>query len=324
MIDTIKGYQDLEGNTQSLDHFIINLEGSKILKDTNNGMGFVKGSLNNFKISIRYSLLDKSINRISFEGSIPKFLYGNNLASCSPSDVELVLNSLSDILEIPLDDAKITRIDFGVNFLVKYPVSVYMKAIQEFPRHKRVVEGRESVSFRIKSNTKEITFYDKILEMQKDKKSRQALSTIPDFIKEINILRYEVKSLRGHSIIPRLKNLTFIDVCTSETFNYLYEVLVATFNKVNIVDIEIPSKILVSRNGWLKNFLALIGLREYGLNETFNLIDSIDYDVEDPGQKRSNLKRSIRELTSQYNNLHSISIKRELEAKLGALYGILL
>ena len=172
-------------------------------------------------------------------------------------------------------------------------------------------------------DTKEITFYDKILEMQKNKISRLALSTVPDFIKELNILRYEVQSLRGHRIIPRLKNLTFIKACSPETFDYLYEVLVTTFNKVNIVDFEIPSKILVSRKGWLKNFLAMIGLKSYGLNETFNLIDSQDFNVKSTSQKRSNQKKIARKLRSQYNNLHQTSIKRELESKLGALYGIL-
>ena len=190
---------------------------------------------------------------------------------------------------------------------------------------KRVLYDGETVTFQTKSNKKAISFYDKLLEMEKDKWSREALATIPDFIKEYyNILRYEIKVLKYHKSVSRLKNLTFIDLCKPEIYEYLYHILVTTFDKLSIVDFDIPANSFVSRKGWLKNFLAMIGLKSYGIPETFNLIDSQDYDVQDPVVKRSNQKKIVRDLVSQYNNLHQTSIKRELASKLGALYGILI
>ena len=154
-------------------------------------------------------------------------------------------------------------------------------------------------------------------------KSREAFKALPEFVKHLNILRFEVK-IKKYSKRPILgKDLHFKDLCSPDTFQILIDHLAKELNAVNIVEFEIPSNSFVSGRGWIKDFLAMIGLKEYGLNEMCNLIDSQEYDVKNPSVTRSQYKGSVRGLESRSNELHSTSIKNELESKLGALYGIL-
>ncbi len=328
MIDTIRGYLDLTP-IPDLDLIPISsltprIENPKIQQNLESQTGYLKGMIKNFKVSIRYPLHNEVAKQISIEGSIPKFLYGNNIASCTPSDVHLVLDTLSDIIEVPLDNLKITRLDFGFNFVVKRPVANYIQAIQGYPRRQRVLHQGQTVDFRIKTDYQGVTFYDKLKEMKKDMKSREAFKALPEFIKHLNILRFEVK-IKKYSEKPILgKELRFTDLYSPDTFQRLIDHLAKELNTVNIVEFDIPSNSFVSGRGWVKDFLAMIGLREYGLNEMYNLIDSQEYDVKNPSVTRSQYKRSVRELVSQSNELHSTSIISELESKLEALYGILI
>jgi hypothetical protein len=117
MIDTIRGYLDLTP-IPDLDPIPISdlypkLENPKTQLNHESQIGYLKGMIKNFKVSIRYSIHDEIAIRISIEGSVPKFLYGNNIASCTPSDVRLVLDALSDTLEVPLDNLKITSLHYS-------------------------------------------------------------------------------------------------------------------------------------------------------------------------------------------------------------------
>jgi len=325
MIDTIRGYLNLDShvNPISIIDLQSKLDNPKIQQNPQSHTGFLKGQIKNFKISIRYSLSDLSdqfANQISFEGSAPKFIYENNIAQVSPDDIRLVLEALSDSLSITLDDAKITRLDFGFNFVVRRPISYYIQAIQEFPRMQRVLYQGQTVSFRTSSRIREITFYDKLREMRKDLKSRETFKALPDFIKDLSILRYEVKLLKCGRI-EFVKKLKFSDLTDPIFFSSLYENLSDTFSKLRIVDFEFPSKSFVS-HGWLKDFLAFIGLQKYGMNEAYNLINSHDYNSKNLAVAKSQDRSKIKELVSKSKEILQTSVKTELAETLAALNNI--
>ena len=263
--------------------------------------------------------LNGKVNRIYFEGSIPKFLYGNNIAQCSAEDIESVMDALSDTLSIDLSSAKITRLDIGFNFLVSNPVSYYISSVNSYPRLQKITHENETVTFSSKSKARTVLFYDKKKEM-KDTGNKKALSSLSDLINDINILRFEVRFRKHFDSQLKLEKVTFLDLCSKDTHQTLSNILIDTFNKVEFGILEIPSEILVSGRGGLKNFLALIGLKEYGYEKIMSLIKSREFDVQNQAVKRSILKKHIRELVSSNNELLRLSVKNELESKLGALY----
>ena len=326
MIDTIKGYLILDPRTnpKPIIELKEKIDNPKTQTNPQSQTGFLKGQIKNFKISIRYSLndlFDGLAYQVSFEGSAPKFLYGNNIAQCSPKDIQSVLDALSDALSISLYDAKITRLDFGFNFVVRRPIPEYINAIQHFPRMGRVLYQDQTVSFRTSSKTREIIFYDKIEEMRKDRKAREEYKVLSENIKNLSILRYEVRLLkRSHNYL--IKDLKFSQLFKPSFFVSLYKYMLETFNRLVIEDLEIPSRSFVSGHSWLKNFLASIGLHKYGVNEAFSLIDECTRDVKNPSVAKSQQKRQIRELVSINKEILHTGVKSELEGALNAFYGI--
>jgi hypothetical protein len=319
MIDTIKGYLNIYQDPIQIDQLKDILEKPSLSKPNDSDYGYLNGKIKNFKISIHYNINSEKITRVSFEGSIPKFLYGNNIAQCSAEDIESVMDALSDSLRIDLSPAKITRLDVGFNFLVSNPVSYYISSINSYPRLLKINHENETVTFSSKSKARTVLFYDKLKEM-KDKGNKEALSSLSDFINDNNILRFEVRFQKHFDPQLKIERVTFLDLCSKDTHRTLVNILIDTYNKVEFGVIEIPSEILVSGRGGLKSFLALIGLKEYGHDRLLSLIKNQEFDVKNPAVKRSILKKHLRELVSSNDEILHLSVKNELESKLGALY----
>jgi len=319
MIDTIKGYLNIYQDTIQIDQLKDILENPRVSGGKDSDYEYITGTIKSFKISIHYNINNGKVYRIYFEGSIPKFLFGNNIAQSYPEDIESVMNALSDALTIDISPAKITRLDIGFNFLVSNPVSYYISSINSYPRLQKITHENETVTFSSKSKAKTVLFYDKKKEM-KDKGDKEALSSLSDFINDINILRFEVRFQKHFDPQLKLERVTFLDLCSKNTYRTLVTILIDTFNKVEFGVLEIPSEILVSGRGGLKSFLALIGLKEYGHEKLLSLIKSQEFNVKNQAVKKSILKKHLRELVSSNDELLRFTVKNELESKLGALY----
>ncbi len=321
MIDTIHGYL-----TIPKERFLSINDLQKVLDNTSSfqkheDFGFFTGYLKNIKVTANYRELDHSIIRINFRGSIPKYLYGNNLASCSPSDILQAEEAMSEALGMDLSKASISRLDFGVNLVVSQSVPLYINSIHGCKKMAKSVYPGESVTFTY--SYRAVTFYDKIEEMVAHAEDIDP-DSIPDFIDDINILRFEVRLLKQVYKQLGLDSIQFNDLSSSKLHVLLADFLITVFSDVVIGEFEVLPENLISQRGWLKDFLAMIGLESYGYDRIMDLIDSLEFDVKAQRQKRSNLRKGVRELVSQSSKLHSTSIKSELDGKLGALYGILI
>ena len=58
-------------------------------------------------------------------GSLCKFLYGNNVVNFTRTDTRLAFEKLSDTLHISLNNATVSRMDVAYNFEVTYPPESY-------------------------------------------------------------------------------------------------------------------------------------------------------------------------------------------------------
>ena len=121
---------------------------------------------------------------IVIEGSLPKYLFGNNLETLTRRATQEAIKSLSDDLHLPVERARVCRFDVAQNFLMKRPVIEYLSALNGARYYKRSdFADRETVTFH--NTQRSLCFYDKALELEKKKEG------MPDYFKGKNILRYE-------------------------------------------------------------------------------------------------------------------------------------
>lgn len=105
------------------------------------------------------------------EASLPKLIFGNNVAMMGDGDLPLAFEALDDhvgeVLHLPLPpsgDWNVARADFCYNFQVGDTLPVYLSALSrlQVSRHNRRPVNLETVEFYAKANR--IKFYDKFAE----------------------------------------------------------------------------------------------------------------------------------------------------------------
>ena len=106
------------------------LEEAKEQTDLATGEIRTFGSVGGLKVSI-YT------GGVSIIGSLPKFIYGNNVCPFDRHSTQRAIEKLSDLFHINIADADVTGIEFGTNFLMKYKVSDYLSKLGEMPRLSR-------------------------------------------------------------------------------------------------------------------------------------------------------------------------------------------
>lgn len=122
---------------------------------------------------------------ISFEGSLPKSLYGHNLVTLSLKDVERCIMQLSKHLGVPMYLATVEYAEFAHNFIVDNPPILYLRKLRATKNFKeRDYEGTKY----IEGDKVRLKFYDKMKEAKEKRElpkyNRQKLPP--------NLLRYEV------------------------------------------------------------------------------------------------------------------------------------
>lgn len=184
MYDRIKMFQQGQFNNveQNLDNV------SDIVdKETGEVIGY-KGKVENLNISIFNSGL-------SITGSLSKFMYNDNLFSLTQKTTKEAIYKLSDSLKINIDEAKISELEFGTNFIMKYPIKMYLDLLKNAPYLEAIRTTNDTLYFRSKgktrgvrgNNNKVLCFYDKVKEVE----AREGL--IPSVYANQNVLRYEIR-----------------------------------------------------------------------------------------------------------------------------------
>ena len=101
-------------------------------------------------------------------GSLCKFLHGNNIVNFTRTDTRLAFEKLSDTLHVSLNNATVSRMDVAYNFDVTYPPESYFYHLGNLPYYKRLEQmfykGVEGLYYSSVSDKKQLVFYDKIKE----------------------------------------------------------------------------------------------------------------------------------------------------------------
>ncbi len=205
-------------------------------------------------------------NGISLKGSICKHYLGSNFYTLTREQTHLAIEQISQDLQLPIQNAKVTRIDMAENFIMQYDEKLYFKYLSKLNYYKRL-EQDNGLYFR--QNNKLLVFYGKVLEQRKKGE------IIPDCFKNKHLLRYEIRYLKN---IPRQLNKT--TVLASDLYDpSFYEMLVNNwkneyFNIQKAKEIAINPESLKDVKSFQKQ-LMLAGLSSIFGSE-INALDFVD------------------------------------------------
>ena len=167
-------------------HLVTLLTDAKEQTDLETGEQKTYGSIKGMRVGIYPSA-------IRIEGSLPKFLYdGSNILPLNRHTTEEAIKKLSDALQINIEDARVSSIEFGANFLVRHKPSAYLDRMGEMPRRYRHRFCADTLYYKHKGKQQPdiFTFYDKMIEAKTNG------MTIPKGFEDANFLRVELR-LKG-------------------------------------------------------------------------------------------------------------------------------
>ena len=122
---------------------------------------------------------------ISLKGSLPKLLLPTNIHTLNRSGVKDAINKLSDTLHLPIDGAKVTRIDVSTVLPVTRPVNDYYQYMGNKPYSQRLQATADTLYYNTK--IKQLIFYNKIAE------AKAKSMMIPTVFNIAFLLRVEVR-----------------------------------------------------------------------------------------------------------------------------------
>lgn len=121
------------------------------------------------------------------DGSLCKYLFGNNYKTMGRHDTQQAVEMLSDSLHLPMDKATITRLDFGLNIIMQHPLDVYYNHLGLLSRAQRLQEPNGL--YYVVSGGR-YCFYDK------NREQRAHNEPIPVLYQNQNVLRVEQRYLQ--------------------------------------------------------------------------------------------------------------------------------
>lgn len=160
---------------------IVNNLGNVTLLDTPAGDSVLIGHIGGLTVT-RYP------NNVLISGSLPKYLYGNNIARLDRRGTAAAIEKLCDELHTDITTAKVTALEFGAVFTLARPIREYYARFGNVPQMIRYIEvPGETIYYRTKGRefAKQLAFYDK------SKESAAAGVEAPPGL--TNLLRYEMR-----------------------------------------------------------------------------------------------------------------------------------
>lgn len=166
---------------ESTSSVVNRLQGAKQTIDVETGEVKSFGHLGGLRVSVYESGL-------YVVGSLAKYFNGGNIYTLNRKDTEKAVLRLSDELGVDISSAKITGLEFGDAFVMKYPVEEYLKRLSSMPRLARN-QQEHSLYFQGRGleQPKSVVFYNKGVELMKKKEP------LPDDLRGLNLLRYELR-----------------------------------------------------------------------------------------------------------------------------------
>ena len=243
------------------------------------------GFLENLRVKINY-------RGISINGSLAKYHLGNNLKTLTRKDSQSAIEKLSDKLSLPLDQAKVCRLDLGCNILVNKPLINYYDCLGDMNYFKKTSFDNDTVLYTNGKNGFE--FYNKV------KKMRKKREPIPDIFKNKTILRIEshLNKRIGQTLKePEIKVSFLFDerfyIKVIDLFKKQYD----SINKIKILKLN-PEVLKMAGVKEFLNMLALLSIKNLGgEKEMLKMLEMEKNNLEKMQYTR--LRNKIKQLANQ-------------------------
>ena len=161
----------------------------------------VIGYIRNMRVEVRGTTL-------IVEGSLTKWFLGNNYArTLALWEIRAAIKSLSKALNVPIEKAKVTRIDVAFNFSVKNEPWRYMKRLLFLESYYRSNIDKSSLYF--DKYDSQLLFYDKVADL-KTKEDAGSIQGVEDF-EGLNVLRYELRIKKVTKIFGEVRGEILFD-----------------------------------------------------------------------------------------------------------------
>lgn len=264
------------------------------------GQVYFSGHLRNYRVNI-------SEQGISLKGSLAKYFLPDNFHTLTRSDSARAFEMMADELYLPIQMAKINRIDFAQNFLMDYEPEAYYSYLgdsQYYNRHSQAKSLYYSNSLRQK------VFYNKVAEGK-----AKGLS-LPSVWDGQNVLRYE---LRFKSRLPKQFKQAEITASTLSNEKFYMAIFEKWFAEYDVIhklhSINFNLSDMNSPKDFLKQ-LQLYAIKSLGQENIMQEIENLRHQKAfDKPEYYSRLKRQVRELCKTPELTTSSDLIAELDKK---------
>lgn len=246
------------------------------------------------------------------DGSLPQYSLGNNVLTPTFDLTRKALLKLGQDLGIPIEEAKITRLDIGATFQMDYPVKFYLDLLQSSDRYKVSEYSGETKQFY--NSLRKVIFYDKIKEQQKKNKKILAQLFGPNS-SSLHLLRYEIQYKKKLNSQLGFRDLRVKDLLSGRWDKKLVERLKSEYRKIrkkqDILDFKgedlgVPKEFKAS--------LASHAISKIGQAELYDLLER-KYRAEEISKKNYySMKSMINKVESKF--LRESKYLKELDKKI--------
>jgi hypothetical protein len=302
MLDTTKLFLSQEQAGFSIEACLQNLTNLSESYRQETGQTYITGHAGNLRVGI-------SEHGVSITGSLPKFYTGTNLHTLSRSDCRRAFEMMADTLHLPVQRAKVSRVDVGLNLLTDHKPELYYPYFGQSRYYTRLTQPK---SITYQNNLRSVKAYNKIAE------SKSKGVVIPEVYAGKNLLRFEVCYMQR---LSKQFKQAFItpDTLTEEGF-YIglidrwckeYEAI----QKTRLVNMD-TSKIR-SPKDYLKQVIALT-IQEKGLDTFLHHVDLLrEQNTFDKPEYYSRLRSEIKKLSGANGTAEEPELIQELNKKVG-------
>ncbi len=301
MYDTINLWLPIEkADGFSISKTIQNL--SSITEHTrNDGQVYISGYLDNYKVNI-------SGQGISLKGSLAKYFLPDNFHTLTRSDSSRAFEMMGDELFLPIQKAKVSRIDFSQNLLMDFEPEAYYSYLGDSQNYSRLTQPK---SLYYSNGLRTKLFYNKIAE------GKAKGLNLPDIWNGQNVLRYE---MRYTSRLPKQFNSSEVTASTllDEKF-YIglcdkWQAEYKAINKLHTINFNL-SDMNSPKDFWKQ--INLMAINMIGQDKIMQEIENLRHQkaFEKP-EYYSRLKKDVRELCKTPELTTSSDLVAELDKKI--------
>lgn len=251
---------------------------------------------------------------IKVQGSLNKYLLGNNLEEMTSAQTRLAIEKLQDETQMNLMQAQLTRIDVGANIQTKFNPKLYYPYLGQSRYYQRNV-FKGTLYYDTETEVRQIAIYDKVREAKKSA-MKQGL-VVPPHLLVNPIMRIEVrfkKRLQKRFNRSQIQLQSLVNPGFYHDLHKRFRNEYLAIQKVNDM-IDFSQQIPSTPKGGMEVF-TLYGLSQLGYENAMHLVEvwKAQGAFKDKSQY-STLKRMIRDLHKSPKRTTESELITELNAK---------